>query len=206
MLNAAEQIGLVGLATGNEVQLDSAASESLSPINLEDFPANLLNNLQPQIAGLTLRRAFRYGQTGATVLLRASAVEPDVRVESQDTVSLGEDRTVLAASTPSGSCPRRNFRLSFLHATGFDVESISGAALSHWTESKSLTNRVITLHLNGKTEGQQQFAINLIGPGVRATNGWTVPHLVLRESSKQTGTILLGRNRGSACRWPSLTG
>ena len=30
--------------------------------------------------------------------IKASAVEPDVRVETQDTLSLGEDRTVLAAN------------------------------------------------------------------------------------------------------------
>jgi hypothetical protein len=99
VLSAAEQIGLVGLATGNEVQLDSAKSESLSPINLEDFPSDLVTNLQGRIAGVTLRRAFRYARAGATVSLKASPVEPDVRVDSQDTVSLGEDRTVLASTS-----------------------------------------------------------------------------------------------------------
>jgi hypothetical protein len=196
VLNAVEQIGLVGLATGNEVQLDSAASDTLSPINLEDFPSGLMATLQPQIAGVTLRRAFRYGRAGATISLKASAVEPDVRVESQETVSLGEDRTVLAANASVNITRAGIFRLSFVMPPGFDVESISGSALSHWTESKSGTNRVITLQLNGKTEGQQQFALSLTGPGMRATNGWTVPHLVLREASKHSGTVLLVPEQG----------
>ncbi len=88
------------------------------------------------------------------------------------------------------------FRLSFVMPAGFDVESISGSALSHWTELKSDAGRVITLHLNGKTEGQQQFAISLAGPGVKATNAWTVPQLVLREASKQQGTLLLVPEQG----------
>jgi hypothetical protein len=50
--------------------------------------------------------------------------------------------------------------------------------------------------LNGKTEGQQQFAISLAGPGVRSTNGWTAPQLVLREANKLTGSILLVPEQG----------
>lgn len=196
VLDAADQIGLVGLATGNEVQLDSANSESLSPVNLEDFPSNLITNLQSQMAGLTLRRAFRYTRSGATIAFKASAVEPDIRLESQETVSLGEDRTVLGASCRVGISRAGIFRLSFLMPPGFDVDSISGSSLSHWTESRSDTNRVITLHLNGKTEGQQEFAISLAGPGVRATNGWTVPQLVLREAGKHLGTVLLVPEQG----------
>jgi hypothetical protein len=206
VVGATEQIGLVGLATGNEVQLDSANSDSLSAINLEDFPPGLVASLQPQIAGLTLRRAFRYGDAAATVSLKASAVEPDIRVESQDTVSLGEDRTVLAANTTVAINRAGIFRLSFVMPASFDVESISGSAMSHWTESTSGTNRVITLHLNGKTEGQQQFAISLAGPGVRATNGWAVPQLVLREASKQTGTVLLVPEQGLRLQVASADG
>ena len=36
--NAAGQVGLLGIGTGNEVQLDSVNAAALSPINLEDFP------------------------------------------------------------------------------------------------------------------------------------------------------------------------
>ena len=61
---------------------------------------------------------------------------------------------------------------------------------------KTDAGRVITLHLGGKTEGQQQFAISLAGPGIKATNAWTVPQLVLREAGKQQGTLLLVPEQG----------
>src|SRR5262249_20262773 len=96
--NAAGQLGLLGVATGSEVQLDNVAASSFSPINLEDFPPLVLQPLQNQIAGLTLRRAFRYADTKGTATLKASPVEPDVRIETQETLSLSEDRTVLAAN------------------------------------------------------------------------------------------------------------
>ena len=168
---AAGQMGLIGIATGNEVQLDSVTAEHCSPINLEDFPANVGSWIQAQIPGLTVRRAFRYSETvgqasrlpataETPVLLKASAVEPDVRVETQDTVSLSEDRTVLADNATVNITRAGIFRLSFVMPAGFDVESISGPALTHWTELKSDAGRVITLHLRGKTDGEQQFAIS----------------------------------------------
>jgi hypothetical protein len=194
--NAADQIGQLGIATGSEVQLDSVNGISLSPIDLEDFPLNLVTNLQAQIPGLTVRRAFRYSAPTPTASLKASAVEPDIRVETQDTISLGEDRTILAATASTEIARAGIFRLSFVVPQGFDVESISGAALSHWTELRTDAGRVITLHLNGKTEGLQQFAISLTGPGARATNGWEVPQIVLREANKQRGTLLVVPEQG----------
>src|SRR6202012_1311880 len=103
----------------------------------------------------------------------SSAVEPDVRVESQDTLSLGEDRALLAVEATVDITRAGIFRLSFALPTGMDVESISGQSLSHWTESKTDAGRIITLHLRGRTEGRQQFAITLTGPGMKAVKAWT---------------------------------
>ena len=82
-------------------------------------------------------------------------MEPDVRVQTQDTLSLGEDRTVLASEAKVTITRAGIFRLSFVMPAGFDVESITGPVLSHWTESKTDAGRVITLHLNGKTEASR---------------------------------------------------
>jgi hypothetical protein len=193
---AANQIGLLGVATGNEVQLDDVGAERFSAINLEDFPDITTPPLVAQFPGLTVRRAFRYSDAQATALLKASAVEPDVRVETQDTLSLGEDRTVLATTADVAITRAGIFKLSFLMPAGFDVESISGAALSHWTELKTDAGRVITLNLTGKTDGQQQFIINLSGPGVKTASGWTVPQVTLREAGKQRGTLLVVPEQG----------
>ncbi len=193
---AAGQIGQLGVATGNEVQLDEVGAGSFSPINLEDFPVATAQPLAAQMPGLTVRRAFRYADPSAMALLKASPVEPDVRVETQDTLSLGEDRTVLA-STASVAITRAGiFKLSFVLPAGFDVEAISGAALSHWTELKTEAGRVITLNLTGKTEGQQQFTLSLTGPGVKAGRAWAAPQILLREAGKQRGTLLVVPEQG----------
>ncbi len=194
--NAAGQIGLLGIATGNEVQLDTVTAEPFSAINLEDFPAHIAPVLATQIPGLTVRRAFRYADVKATAEVKASAVEPDVRVESQDTLSLGEDRALLASNATVEISRAGIFRLSFTLPAGMDVESIAGKAMSHWTESKSDAGRIITMHLRGRTEGQQEFAISLTGPGMKSAKAWVAPQLIYREASKQRGTFLVVPEQG----------
>ncbi|HET6408206.1 MAG TPA: hypothetical protein VFG14_10030, partial [Chthoniobacteraceae bacterium] len=193
---AAGQIGLLGIASGHEVQIDNVEGETLSPINLEDFPANVASIMQAQFPGLALRRAFRYSETESTASLKASAVEPDVRIESQDTLSLGEDRVTLAVNATVTITRAGIFRFSFELPTGMDAESITGESLSHWTELKTESGRTITLHLKGRTDGQQQFAINITGPGVKAVKGWAAPHLTIREATKQRGTFLVVPEQG----------
>jgi len=194
--NAAGQIGVFGVATGNEVQLDTVNAATLTPINLEDFPGNLAPILAGQIPGLTVRRAFRYADVKTTAEVTASAVEPDVRVESQDTLSLGEDRALLAVNATVAITRAGIFRLSFALPAGMDIESIEGQSVSHWTESKTDAARIITLHLRGRTEGQQQFAITLAGPGLKAAKAWVAPQVLFREASKQRGTFLVVPEQG----------
>jgi hypothetical protein len=193
---AAGQIGLVGIATGNEVQLDDVEAGPLSAINLEDFPAAALEPLRAAVPGLTVRRAFRYSTPDGAVKLKASPVEPDIRVESQQTLSLGEDRVLLAATLAVDVTRAGIFKLTFPLPAGLDVESLSGPALSHWTELKTERGRVVTLHLKGRTEGRQTFQISLTGPGAKATAGWAVPRLTLQEAAKERGQLLLVPEQG----------
>ncbi len=196
VVGAAGQLGAVGIASGPEIQLDSVVADALAAINLEDFPATPLAVLRQAVPGATLRRAFRHADGKGSVALKASAVEPDVRVETQETLSLGEDRTVLAAKIALSVTRAGIFRLSFVLPTGLEVESASGPALSHWTELAGPAGRVVTLHLKGKTEGEQAFSVGLAGPGVRAGKGVPVPRLVIREASKQRGQLVVVPEQG----------
>jgi hypothetical protein len=203
---ASGQIGLLGVATGAEVQLDSVEGKGVSAINLEDYPASLTQSLQGQFPGLALRRAFRYTTTDASAVIKASPVEADVRVTTQETLSLGEDRTVLAVNATVEVTRAGIFRLSFLLPAGLEVETVSGAALSHWTELKADAGRVITLHLKGKTEGQQAFAVTLAGPGLKSVKGWALPQFKFREATKQQGQLVVVPEQGMRLQVATMDG
>jgi len=113
---AAGQIGLLGVATGNEVQLATSVRKIFPPSTSKIFPPAWRSRSRRKFPGLTVRRAFRYSDPQATALLKASPVEPDVRVETQDTLSLGEDRTVLASTANVAITRAGIFKLSFVHA------------------------------------------------------------------------------------------
>ena len=72
------------------------------------------------------------------------------------------------------------------------VESLTGAALSHWTQLKVGDEQIVTLNLRGKIEGDQQFNVSLSGPGLGRKTQWEVPRLTLREAgAKQTGQMVI---------------
>ena len=129
VLQSAGQIGSVALATASDVQLGSPKNTNyanLSAINLEDFP----NSLVP--AGLTVRKAFRYSNPEAKVTVCAVAVQPDVRVETQETLSLGEERAVLASSLTVHITRAGIFKLSFALPRDFEGRIID------WRRAESL--------------------------------------------------------------------
>lgn len=196
LTGAADQIGLVGLATSPDVQLSEVNPDQCSPINLEDFPTDALRPAQSLHPDLTLRRSFRHGQSPATLAIAVEAVEPDIRVTSRQTVSLGDDRLTLVATLDVEVARAGIFRLSFPLPPGLDLETASSPALSHWTEWGSGTNRVVTLHLKGRTQGQNRFNLTFSGPGIPPGSGWSVPRLSLREASKQTGELWLTPEQG----------
>lgn len=192
---AAAQLGMAGVATGPEVSLDRVQEQALSRINLEDFLKEMAATFQ-QNPGLNLSKAYRYADATARLTLAASAVQPDVRVVSQDTISLGEDRIVLGSKLNVTITRAGIFKLSFVLPPDFEVENLTGAALSHWTELKADNDRVVTLHLKGKTEGSQLFNLTLAGPGLANRRAWDAPRLSLREASQQTGQLVIVPEEG----------
>lgn len=189
---AAGEVGALALAFGGDAQAEEVTPTGLTPLNVADFSGPL------PVAGaeLVVHRVFRFGSEPARLAARIGEVAPEVRVVSRQRVSLGDDRLLLAVDLDVAITRSGLFRLSFELPDGLEVEAVSGAALSHWSEASLAGKRVITLHLNGRTLGDQKFALTLAGPAPAAGKGWAVPSVTLREATRQTGTLLLAPERG----------
>jgi len=85
-------------------------------------------------------------------------------VETQEIFRSVKTRTVLCSQCPRLLLKQNTragiFRLQLRAAGNLDVESISGAALSHWTELKA-PEGASSPALERKTEGEHQFAVSL---------------------------------------------
>jgi hypothetical protein len=197
---AAGEVGMIALAFGGDAQPEGVKPAGLSSVNGEDFDATLLPRGRDGQVLAALQQVYRYGNDGGAVTLRVAPVAPEVRVASKQVVSLGDDRLVLATDLNVAITRVGLFKLSFNLPEGLEVEALSGAALSHWAESKEDGRRVITMHLNGRTIGDQSFALTLVGPAPAAQVGWTVPKVLVREATRQTGELQLVPEKGLRLR------
>jgi hypothetical protein len=197
---SAGEVGLLALAFGDEAQPEAVTPKGLSVVNLEDFDGRLLPADAKGRALALVQRVFRYGADEASVAVRVAPVAPEMRAESRQVLSLGEDRMILATDLAVTITRAGVFRVVLEVPDGLEIEAATGAALSHWTEAKEGGKRLVTLHLNGRTIGRQEFALSLAGPPPNAQASWSLPRITLREASRETGTMIVVPDRGLQIR------
>lgn len=200
---AAGDVGMLALAFGGDAQPEGVKTEGLSPVNAGDFDPSLLPRGRDKQPLAVLQNVYRQGGDGGVVNLRVAAVESEVRVVSKQVFSIGDDRLVLAADFAVTITRVGLFKLSFELPSGLEVEALSGPALSHWTEAVEDARRIVTLHLKGRTSGEQSFALSLAGPApaaISAAAGWPVPRVTVREATRQTGELQLVPEKGLRLR------
>ncbi|MGJ8654694.1 MAG: hypothetical protein ACSHX8_15645 [Opitutaceae bacterium] len=192
VVDAASQLALVAIATDNEVQIGEVQSGKATAINLEDFPVANLQKVSHLGQAPVLRRAYRWNAQSDAVTIQAVAVQPDVRVTSKETVSLGEDRILLKAEIAAQISRAGLFKFSMAIPEDYDVESVSGQNLSHWNELVATDGtRSLQLHLKGKTMGETQVNVSLSGPGLGERKSYSPPILKLDGTARQSGSIAL---------------
>ncbi len=197
---AAGSVGLLALGFGDDAQPEDLRAPGLSAVNAQDFDAALLPRGRDDKPLALLHQAYRHDAEGGALSLRVAAVAPEVRVASRQLLALGDDRLVLNADLAVTITRVGLFKLSFLLPEGMEVESLSGPALSQWTEAEDGGHRVVTLHLNGRTLGEQAFALALAGPAPSARADWQVPRILLREATRQTGELQIVPAKGLRLR------
>jgi hypothetical protein len=198
--SAAGEVGLLGMAFGEEAQPEAVITDGLSRVNPGDFDAALLPRKREGQPIALLHHAFRYSAADAKARLKVTAVAPELRAETWQLVSLGEDRLVVSTDLSVMITRAGVFRLETELPEGLEIESATGAGLSHWTEGMQDGRSILTFHLTGKTVGRADFSVTLTGrPVVSATN-WQVPRVRLRGASRETGVLTVVPERGLQVR------
>ena len=194
---AAGEVGMLALAFGKEAQLDRDEPKGMSIVNLADFGGSLLPRDRENRLSASLQKVYRYSKAVASLTLKVAQVAPEVRVDSQQRLSFGEERAVMSVDLTAAITRAGVFRLSFPLPKGFEVESLTGAALNHWVEVEEEGQQFVMMNLNGKTLGSQKFSLVLTGatPALPLTS-WIVPKIRLREASRQSGQLVIVPGRG----------
>ena len=195
---SAGEIGFLALAFGEEAQPEAVNVEGLSRVNPEDFDPELLPRDKEGNPLALLQNAFRYGAGDVMAHVKVAAVAPELRADSWQLVSLGEDRLLVASDLTVTITRSGVFRLVVDLPEGLDVETATGEGLSQWTVSPD--KRVLTLHLTGKTMGKREFSLTLTARAPGAQEKWLVPRLSLRDASRETGVVTVLPERGLQVR------
>lgn len=194
---AAGEVGMTGLAPGGDARADAIIPKNMTEMDVGDFDAELLGR-GPSAA--LPQKVFRHTGTGATLAAELLPVQPEIKAMVHQTVSLGEERLTMAVDLECAITRAGIFQLSFPVPDGLEVEAAAGDSLSHWTETGVGAERVVTLHLNGRTLGAAKFAITLSGPFPGPRDAWEVPRFGLREATRQSGRLILVPDRGIRVR------
>ncbi|GHC64418.1 hypothetical protein [Roseibacillus persicicus] len=207
VLGGERELGTLGIAFRGEAQAERIEVDGLLEVNLADFPSQLLRE------GVEiLHRAYRYGSEAAEARLQMVPVAPEVRVETDELLSLGAERLLLKVNVKVEITRAGIFRFSFPVPDGFEVESLSGEALSHWNESGEGEERTVTVHLKGQTLGSHAFALVLAKAGLLSDDeeqeevakeedaGWSVPRFTILEAARQTGQLVVRAEQGIRLR------
>ncbi len=205
VLGSAGAVGLLGLGFGDEAQAEGVNAKGMSAVNLDDFSVQLVPHDREGRALAVMHRAYRHTGGDASLALKVTPVAPELRAEMKQTLSLGDDRMVLAVDLLASITRAGLFKLEVEIPAGFEVESVTGAALAHWAEATVDGTRLLNLHLNGRTLGEQAFSITLAAPFPGAQASWAVPRVSLRGAARQTGTLTVVPERGLQVRAVSRT-
>lgn len=197
---AAGEVGMVALAFGGDAQSESLRVSEMSEVSVQDLDGGLVPRTKQGQPVATVQNVWRYGPSGGRVELKVAAVAPEVRVASRQVFSLDEDRLVVAADLRVTIARVGIFKLSFAVPERLDVEAVSGAALSQWAEAVEDGRRIVTLHLKGRTIGEQVFNLTLAGAAPGAADAWDLPRLVVREAARQTAEALVVPGKGIRLR------
>lgn len=181
---ARQQVGQVRLATTDELQVEAVKGEGMMGSLAGGESVTSLEGAEA--APLVVREAFRYTGDGATLAFRALPVDAEISVDSQQILTVGEDRTLLSVRTELSIDRAGLFALQMRIPDGYDLESLSENSLSHWTyvdENKNL----IQLNFKERLRGKISLAVVLSGPGYAREGQFLLPKVEFPRASRERG-------------------
>ncbi|MCK5804649.1 MAG: hypothetical protein KAI66_17560, partial [Lentisphaeria bacterium] len=188
--DAAMQRGVIALASSDAVQIDVVSVEDLSGINIDDA-VRLLGGSK----ATSIKRAFRYNRMPFSVRVAADKVLPELRLSEQTSLDVSTEQMRLSSRLNVAVSKSGIFALRIRIPEGFDVDSLTGEAVSHWDEVNNGYREVV---VNFARQITGSIALNLVlsrsGADLEAEFG--VPRIRMDDVLKHTGTLVVTTERG----------
>lgn len=187
---AAMQRGVVAMASPDAVQIDIDSADALSGINVGDA-ARLLE----VSAEGAIKRAFRYNLLPFSASVSADEVLPELRLIEDASLDIATEQMRLTSRLNVTVSKSGIFALRIRIPEGFDIDSLTGDAVSHWDEVNGDTREVV---VNFKRQIVGNVPLNLVlsRSGRDLETDFTMPRIRLDGVLKHTGTLGVTVERG----------
>lgn len=188
--NAVMQRGVVALAASDSVQIDIASVEALSGINIGDAA-----RLMEGSSEASIKRAFRYNQMPFAAEVAAEQVLPELRLLEETAMDIATEQIRLSTRLNVTVSKSGIFSLRIKIPEGFDVDSLSGDAVSHWDEVNTGTREVV-VNFARQITGTIPLNLVLSRSGRDLEPDFTMPRIQVDGVLKHTGTVVVTVERG----------
>lgn len=188
--NAAMQRGVVAMASPDAVQIDIESVEALSAINTGDA-ARLLG----VTAEGAIKRAFRYNLLPFSADVLADEVLPELRLVENTSLDVASEQIRMTSRLNVAVSKSGIFALRIRIPEGFDVDSLTGDAVSHWDEV-SADGREVVVNFKRQIIGAVPLNLVLSRSGRDLETDFAMPRIRIDGVLKHTGTLALTVERG----------
>jgi hypothetical protein len=188
--SAVVQRGVVAFASSDAVQIDIASVSGLSGINIEDAAL-----LLKRPGETSLKRAYRYNRVPFTVRVAAEQVLPELRLSEQTSLDVATEQVRLSSRLNVTVSKSGIFSLRIGIPEGFDVDSLTGDAVSHWDEVTA-GDRELLVHFTRQILGPVSLNLLLSRSGRDLEAAFTMPRIKVDGVLKHTGSMVVTAERG----------
>lgn len=197
--NVERQRGRFAVAAPESLLLRFGDLTAVTPIDTSDFATLDKPSSRQQVPGASsdpVRRAFRYDDPVAVrIALALEEVQPELRLEESTSFSLGDERSMLSSSLQLTVARAGVFGVQFTIPKGYEVESLTGTAVSHWDDSRA-AGRGIEVWFNRRVQDTTPINLVLAAPMRGVSAALDVPRIELVGARRHTGRLAVVAERG----------
>jgi len=188
--NVDRQSGRIAIAAPESLLVRANEPEGVIAVDAADFRAVVKGTLD------ALRRTFRYDDPKAVrIPLGIEDVQAELTVQEVSSFSLGDERSILSSTLQITVARAGVFGVRLMLPEGYEIESLSGPAVSHWDDSRA-AGRGIEVWFSGRVLDTTPIHLVLSSTLRGVPPSLAVPHVTLVGARRHTGRMAVAVERG----------
>ncbi|MEN9360386.1 MAG: hypothetical protein RL095_1921 [Verrucomicrobiota bacterium] len=156
----------------------------------------LFPELAAHCRGEALFNGYRHLEGGAALQVKLAAVVPEISVDEQSSLSLGDERGVLSSVLTVHIEKAPVFSLELSLPAGYEIESLEAPGLARWDELGRGVNRRCLLTFADKVRGDIPLRLVLVQAEPAAAGSLVLPSCGVKGELRRGGRYQVAAERG----------